>query len=61
MRGRREVVRAWRVGVVGVVEDEWRGTPLTGYLWLDARLVVGAEQLGLDGLHHTLEAAARAC
>lgn len=62
MPGGREAVRTWRkrkrrVGGLGVVGDGdgWRGTPLTRYLGLDARLVVGAEQLGLDGLHHTLE------
>lgn len=43
---------------VGVVRDGWRGTSLTRYLRLDAGLVVGAEQLGLDGLNNTLETSA---
>lgn len=66
MPGGREAVRTWRkrrrrrrVGGVGVVGGGggWRGTPLTRYLGLDSGLV-GAEQLGLDGLHHTLETSA---
>lgn len=41
-----------------MVRDGWRGTSLTRYLRLDAGLVVGAKQLGLDGLNNTLETSA---
>lgn len=52
-RARREAVRTWsrRVGVLA-------GTPLTRDLGLDAGLVIGAEELRLDGLHHTFETSA---
>lgn len=36
-------------------EEELGRAGLTGYLRLDARLVVGAEQLRLDGFHHALK------
>lgn len=51
---RREAVRTWSRRRVGA----WAGTPLTRDLGLDAGLVIGAEQLRLDGLHHTFETSA---
>lgn len=38
--------------------QEGGGASLTGYLRLDGGLLAAAQQLRLDGLHHTLEAPA---
>lgn len=50
----------------GAFEGGGRGSgdeeiPLTRYLWLDARLIIGAEQLSLDRLYHTLETSTGTC
>lgn len=50
--------RRRRLGDKGVAVVGWRGTLLTGDLGLVTGLIVGAEQLGLDGLNHTLETSA---
>lgn len=60
-RGGVAVLRSARMPEGGRgVEEEEEGLKglLTGDLGLDAGLVVGAEQLSLDGLHHPLEASA---
>lgn len=46
-----------RVDLVGGGQ-EGGGASLTGYLRLDGGLLAAAQQLRLDGLHHTLEAPA---